>query len=156
MDKFEVRHNVQAHSGVIQAIACHRVLPYITALSTDRHVSIWRYSNAGAMEPLSILSLRSVKPDNDSCDVPYVHSTSQAIGFHDSKPRVVTRSANAGLFEFEFDDNGTMRTIQCRRFLGDADLISVRYVKDSDAILSGSIDGQFVLSENGELVRRWS
>jgi WD40 repeat protein len=141
---------------VIQAIACHPRFPYVGALSTDRHVSLWRYDSDGTtLEPLARISLRFVHPDNDSEDVPYVHSTSQAIGFHDKKLRLVTRSANAGLLEIEFSQDGTIRVLQCRRLHHDADLISVRYVKDSDSVLSGSIDGQFVLSDHAGVVRRW-
>jgi WD40 repeat protein len=156
IDDFAIRHEFQAHVGTIQAIACHRRFPYIAALSTDRHVSVWRYSREGILSNVCQIPLRAVKPDNDTGDVPYVHSTSQALAFHDTLPRIATRSANGGLLELSFDDDGTIRILQCRRLHNDADLISTRYVKDSDAILSAALDGQFVMSLGTDVIRRWN
>jgi WD40 repeat protein len=156
IDEFVVKHEVQAHSGVVQAITCHRKAPYVAALSTDRHVSLWRYDESGNLFPVCQVNLRYIKPDNDTDVIPYVHSTSQAIGFHDQELRVVTRSANAGLLEINFGTDGKFQVLNCRRIHGDSDLITARYVRNSDAVLSGSINGEFVMSERGEPVRRWN
>ena len=134
IDTFTVRHEVQAHAGIIQAIASHPCHPYVAALSTDRHVSVWRYDNEAKLAPVCNVSLRALKPDNDAEDVPYVHSTSQALGFHDTQRRIVTRSANAGLLELAFCDNGTVEVLRCQRVHDNADLISARYAKDSDCV----------------------
>ena len=156
VDAFEIRHEVQAHAGVVQAIACHRNEPYVAALSTDRHVSVWRHDPDGALHALCKVSLRSVRPDNDDEDVEFIHSTSQAIGFHDRDLKIVTRSANAGLLELAFDEHGSVDVLRCFRLHGHADLITARYAHDSDAVLSGAIDGELVLSQDGRPLRRWN
>ena len=154
IENLSLVRDVQAHVGAIQAMAAHRSLPYVAALSTDRTVSIW-IEHEGALSHLCHIPLRAIQPSNDPEVVPVVHSTSQALGFHNSKPRLVTRSANAGVVELEFDETGQYRVIWCLRLHGDADLISARFVEDGDQVLSGSIDGQFILSENGKEIRRW-
>src|SRR5512143_1229820 len=98
IDRFSVVDQVQAHVGIIQAMAAHRTLPYLAALSTDRTVSVWA-RNGRRLSPICVIPLRGIRPSNDREPVPFVHSTSQALGFHDSKPRIVTRSGNAGVVE---------------------------------------------------------
>jgi WD40 repeat protein len=156
IESFEIAHQVQAHAGVVQAIACHRREPYVAALSTDRHVSVWRYDPDGALHAHCKVNLRAVRPDNDAEDVEFIHSTSQAIGFHDHDLKIVTRSANAGLLELAFDDGGGVDVLRCVRLHGHADLITARYAHDSDAVLSGAIDGELVLSRDGRALRRWN
>lgn len=155
IDKFSIVSEVQAHTGIIQAIAAHPQLPYIAALSTDRTTSIWRYDQAGNLSLVCHVLLRNIKPSNDIEDIAYIQSTSQAIGFHDSDRRLVTRSGNAGVLELTFDDNGNWQLLYCVRLHGEADLISARFIKDTDMVLTGSIDGQLVLSEKGEVIRCW-
>jgi WD40 repeat protein len=154
IDSMFVEARIQAHCGIIQAIASHPTLPYVAALSTDRTVSLWG-RREGELTFLNLIPLRSIRPSNDPSPVPFVHSTSQALGFHDSKPRLVTRSGNAGVVEVEFAEDGEYRICWCLRLHGTADLISARYVKDDNNILTGSIDGQFILSSEGQELRRW-
>ncbi|MDT7808081.1 MAG: hypothetical protein QOJ70_1894 [Acidobacteriota bacterium] len=155
IDEFRILHETQAHAGGIQAVAAHPQLPYVAALATDRSVSVWSYDEAGELRRICSIPLRNIKPVNDEDEVPYVQSTSQALGFHDSQRRIVTRSGNAGLVELEFTEDGAYSIVNCARIHRDADLISVRFAKNSDLVLSGSIDGEFVLSERGQLIRRW-
>jgi WD40 repeat protein len=155
IDELRILHETQAHAGGIQAVAAHPQLPYVAALATDRSVSVWSYDEEGSLRRVCSIPLRNIKPVNDEDEVPYVQSTSQALGFHDSRRRIVTRSGNAGLVELEFTKDGSYSIVNCARIHRDADLISVRFAKNSDLVLSGSIDGEFVLSERGQLIRRW-
>lgn len=155
IDHFRVLDETQAHAGGIQAVVAHPVLPYVAALATDRRVSVWNYDGAAKLREVCSVKLRDIKPTNDLDSIPYVQSTSQALGFHDSKRRIATRSGNAGLLEFEFDEDGSFRILNCTRIHRDADLVSVRFAKNTDMLLSGSIDGEFVLSKRGRIIRRW-
>lgn len=151
---FTIRDRIRAHDGAVQAIAVHRTLPYVAALGSDRALTIWRRETAG-LRRLGYVSLRQFRATNDVEEVEPVHSTSQAIAFHDADRRLVTRTANSALVELEFDDIGNIDELYCVRMHGDADLTSVRYVAGEDSVLSGSIHGDFVHSRSGELVRRW-
>lgn len=157
IDDFKKLHVVTAHSGGIQAIVCHQSLPYVAALSTDRTVSVWSYKNGLKRELHRILrvSVRDLRPFNDHSYIPPVHSTSQALGFHDKEKRFVTRTGNAGVLEVAFSEDGSYDIITCVRLHHDSDLISARYAHDSDLLLTGSIDGSFVLSLNGSELSRW-
>lgn len=154
IDRFAMKSRVQANTGIVQAIVAHKSLPYVATLSTDRTVTVLRREGA-QLSPLISIPLRDIRPSNDKELIPPVQSTSQALGFHDRKLRLVTRSGNAGVTEVEFDPQGTYRILWCLRLHADADLISARYVKGGDQILSGAIDGQFVLSHEGHEISRW-
>jgi WD40 repeat protein len=154
IEAFTIKNRVQSNTGIVQAITAHKSLPYVATLSTDRTVSVLRRDD-GRLSPLISIPLRDIQPSNDTEIIPPVQSTSQALGFHPRKPRLVTRSGNAGVTEVEFDAQGGYRVLWCVRLHADADLISARYVNNSDQILSGAIDGQFVLSEGGHEIRRW-
>src|SRR6266571_5240293 len=71
IDSFTLATHVQAHVGIVQAIASHRLLPYIAALSTDRTVSLWLHDN-GRLSPHCVIPLRTVIPTNDPEVVPFV------------------------------------------------------------------------------------
>jgi WD40 repeat protein len=154
IDRFSVIEKVQAHTGSVQAITAHRALPYVASLSTDRTVTVWK-RDEGSLSQVCVIPIRDIRASNDVDDVPLVQSTSQAIGFHDRERRIVTRTGNAALVELEFDDIGGYGVRWCRRLHGDADLISARFAHDSDQVLSGSIDGQFILSVAGNKLRSW-
>jgi hypothetical protein len=154
IDTFTIKNRVQANTGIVQAIMAHKRLPYVATLSTDRTVTVLRRENE-RLTPLVSIALRDIHPSNDTELIPPVQSTSQALGFHSRKPRLVTRSGNAGVTEVEFNHEGGYRVLWCVRLHADADLISARYVNNGDQILSGAIDGQFVLSEGGREIRRW-
>jgi len=152
--RWSVVSATQAHAGAIQAVAAHPALPYVAALSTDRSVSVWSHVS-GALRHVCTIPIRKIFPPNDKTIIESVHSTSQALGFHDTQRRMVTRSGNSAVVEIDFEDDGSFWVRSCVRLHGSADLISARYVHGGDAVLTGSIDGQLVLSHNGTEVRRW-
>lgn len=155
IDSFKPVAEVSAHPGSIIAIACHRHLPYIAALGGDRAVSIWKYSQGGNIERICTISIRSIKASNDEVEIAPIQSTSQALGFHDTLPRLVTRTGNSSVAEIDFDEHGNFSLIRAVRHHGDDDLLSARFVRDSDMVLSGSIRGDLVLADAGNVVRRW-
>lgn len=155
IDRFAIVNEVQAHAGVIHAMAAHPRLPYVAALSSDGCVSIWRFDGKGGLWPLCIALTRDVIPSNDTVYIPYVESMSQPLAFHDAERRLVTRSGNGGLLELAFDDAGGVRVLSCVRLHRDYDTLTARYVKDSDLVLSGSRDGEVVLSHQGTVLRSW-
>jgi WD40 repeat protein len=155
IDRFAVLREVHAHAGVVMALAAHPRLPYLAAMSTDRCISLWAYDGAGVLRPVAERSIRDIRPSNDPELVPPVQSTSQALAFHDSERRLVTRSGNAGVLELEFDDRGSLDVLRCTRLHGEYDLIMARYVKDGDQVLSGSRGGILVLSDEGRPAGEW-
>jgi len=156
IDEFTVVGRIQAHAGCIHAIKAHPTLPYIATLSSDRTVGVWRTAPDGG-SPVEVckIQLRDLRPSNDAYVVPWVQSISQALGFHDVRRRLVTRTANGGVVEIDFEDDGTTRVASCVRLHGNADVFSVRYAQGSDLVLSGSIDGELMVSREGEAIRRW-
>jgi WD40 repeat protein len=155
IDSFRIIGEVQAHAGTIIAMAAHPTLPYISCLGMDRTVSVWTYDSHGNLRPLCQASIRDVRPTNDPENVGFVHSNAQTLGIHSTKRQIVTRSGNAGVLELEFDDNGGIRVLSCMRLHHDMDVITARYAHESDMVLTGSGDGELLLSQRGEVVRRW-
>jgi WD40 repeat protein len=155
LDTFTVLGEVQSHAGTIIAMAAHPHLPYIACLSMDRTVSVWRYSDNGHLFPVLTCSIRDIRPSNDPGTIGFVQSNAQTIAFHNTRRRLVTRSGNSGLLELDFDDEGTVSVVRCVRLHGDMDMVTARYAGDSDRVLSGDGEGTVILSEDGEVVRRW-
>lgn len=154
-DTFEILHTVQAHAGSITAIRAHPTRPYIACLSMDRSVSIWRHNQTGALEAVSAVSLRNIRPSNDDRPVPDVHSNSQMLGFHGTARRLVTRTANAGVLQLDFTDTGEVEIVSCYRHHGGEDVISACYVDGNDLVLTGSAYGEVALSDGPDVVGRW-
>jgi WD40 repeat protein len=155
IDRFEVLSEAQAHAGTVSAMSASPSIPYFASMSIDLTVAVWRYDERGRLQPIAMASTRHVRPSNDREDVGYVHSQSQSLGFHSSKRRIVTRSGNAGVLELEFEDSGAISVLRCTRMHDHWDPVTTRYVADSDRVLSGDAGGYIVLSENGEILRRW-
>ncbi|MBI2761521.1 MAG: hypothetical protein HYX51_08865 [Chloroflexi bacterium] len=155
IDTFAIVNEIQAHIGVMRAIAMHPSLPYLAAMATDRCVSVWKRGDDGALTPISYTPVRDIPCANDECFVPPLLSHSVALGFHDTERRLVTRSGNGGVLEMEFDDNGTVRVLSCVRLHGNWDLQMTRYADRSDLVLSAGRDACLVLSERGREVHRW-
>jgi WD40 repeat protein len=155
IDRFAVLGEVQAHAGTIIAMAAHPRLPYFVALGVDHIVSMWRYDALGRLFPVCSASIRNIRPSNDDEYAKWLRSNSQAIAFHDTRLRIVTRSGNGGVLELDFEDDGTVHVVRCLRLHREFDLTTVRYAAGSDLVLSGSVDGEVVLSRAGETLRRW-
>ncbi len=155
LESFEILRTVQAHAGAITAIQAHPALPYLACLSMDRSVSIWRYAEDGTLGPLAAMSLRNIRPSNDERPVPDVHSNSQMLAFHDSAPRLVTRTANAGVLQLQFDEAGNVEIVHCLRHHAGEDVISARYANRDDRVLTGSAYGEVALSDGSEVLGRW-
>jgi len=154
IDRFEIVREVQAHAGGIIAIASHPTLPYIASVGMDRNVGIWRRSGDGRCDRLFDICIRDVKCENDVTDYEPIMSVAQAIGFHDTERRLVTRSGNAGVIELEFDDQ-SWRIVRCMRYHGTDDVVTTRYLHGSDRVFSGSNAGRVAITEAGKIVQSW-
>lgn len=155
LDSFNMVMETQAHVGAVMALAAHPKFPYIAALSTDRTVSVWRYDSTGKLTRIITFSIRDLEPSEEGGQIRPVHSTSQAIGFHDSELRLVTRTGNASVAELGFGEDGKVQVLSCARLHQDLDLICTRYVPGSDNIISGSRGGLLVLSRGGKVINEW-
>ncbi len=145
---------VQAHGGTISALAAHPRLPIIAALGMDQYVTIWRYEETGELRRLHSFSVRPILCGNDTEEYLPVLSESQAIGFHSSKSQIVTRSGNGGLLEIAFDAEGWC-VLRCTRLHASYDLVTARYLIDSERIAAGMTRGVAVLCEDGKILRQW-
>ncbi|HTE85785.1 MAG TPA: hypothetical protein VK821_13730, partial [Dehalococcoidia bacterium] len=109
IDTFTIVREIQAHVGVLHALAIHPTLPYLAAFATDRCVSIWKRDEAdGSLLPISYTSIRDLPCSNDESHVAPILSHSVALAFHDTERRIATRSGNGGVLELEFDDGGSV------------------------------------------------
>jgi WD40 repeat protein len=155
VDSFTIVREYQAHIGIIRAVAAHPSLPYLAAFGNDRCVSLWKRGDDGSLSPISYTSVRDLQCSNDDGYVAPILSHTVALGFHDTEPRLVTRSGNGGVLEMEFDDCGCVQPLWCVRLHGNWDLQMTRYVRGSDLILSTGRDGCLVLNDRGQELRRW-
>lgn len=155
IDNFQYLGAVQAHAGGIHAITCHETLPYVATMSTERAFSIWRYDVEGRLSPVAYRNVRSLACSNDTGYIPYIQSTSQAIAFHPRKQRLITRTGSGGLLEIDFSDEGQLNIVQCIRLHGEEDLVAVRYVKDSEQIITMANYGEVAVSDHGKILNTW-
>ncbi|WAC73509.1 hypothetical protein OU995_01805 [Roseateles sp. SL47] len=156
VDDFVIRHRTQAHAGGIHAIACHPTLPFVAAMSTERAFSIWRINDEdGQLTRVLFQDVRTLPCTNDPEPVPFIQSTSQALAFHPTKRRLLTRTGSGGLLEVEFTDQGDIHIVQSTRVHGREDLVQARYLDDGERILTMANFGDVALSEAGHVLRRW-
>lgn len=155
IDRFEIIRDVQAHSGVMRALAVHPTLPYLAGMATDHCITIWRRGAGGSLELVCTTSYRNVPCLNDDAAISAVTSHSVALGFHDTARRLVTRTGSGGVVELEFDDRGAVEAKWSLRVHGHWDVQMTRYVVGSDMVLSAGRDGCLVLIEHGRELRRW-
>lgn len=153
VDAWEVVDRVQGHTGLIVVVAAHPCLPYVATMSLDRSIGLWR-RDGPTLTLQSRLCVRDVVPSNDVARVPWFQSTSQALAFHPTQPRLASRSGNAGLLELSFD-GGALQVDWCKRLHGEFDVVSVCYVDDGPRIMSLGGGGTLVVSEQGESVAQW-
>jgi WD40 repeat protein len=151
IDSFRVTRELQAHAGGIIAIAAHATLPYVASMGMDRSVVIWRHSGGGALERLFDICIRDIPCENDVKQYEPIMSVAQALGFHETERRLVTRSGNAGVLELEFGDDA-WRIVRCMRYHDTEDVVTARYLKGSDRVFSGSNAGGVVISDAGTIV----
>lgn len=155
IDSFAIVNEVQAHSGVLRALAVHPTLPYVAGMGTDHCVTIWQRDDEGGLAPVCALSYRDIPCANDAGIIAPIVSHSIALGFHGSERRLVTRTGNGGVVELQFDEQGTVEVRWSLRAHGDWDVQMTRYVAGSDQVLSAGRDGCLVLIEDGRELRRW-
>lgn len=155
IDAFAYRGAVQAHAGGIHAIVHHPSLPYVAAMSTERAMSVWRRGEDGSLSSLLYIDVRDLVCTNDDAPIPYIQSTSQALSFHPTERRLLTRTGAGGLLEIAFDEAGNWEQLQCIRFHGNEDLVQARYLEGSDQILTMANYGEVALSDHGEVLRKW-
>jgi WD40 repeat protein len=154
IDTFAQRHAVQAHAGTIIAISAHPTEDYLACLGMDRTVSLWSTRHITPRH-LASASIRNLAAANDEITYHDVKSNAQAIGFHPKLNRLVTRTANGAVAELDFDETG-FSLVRCVRFHRLYDVITARYaIEEPHEILTGSGDGEAVLSRDGEVIRRW-
>lgn len=155
IDRFEIVREVQAHSGVLRALAVHPTLPYLAGMGTDHCITIWKRGDDGGLDPVCTASYRNIPCLNDEAAFPAITSHSVALGFHDTQRRLVTRTGNGGVVEMAFDERGAVEVRWSVRAHGDWDVQMTRYVAGSDQVLSAGRDGCLVLIERGRELRRW-
>lgn len=155
LDTFAVVHELQAHAGTIVAMAIHPTLPYLACLGMDRTVSVWNTA-ATIPSPLGAASIRNLIAENDTVYYLDIRSNAQAIAFHPNERRIITRAASGAVAELAFDSAGHFSVVRCVRFHALYDVVTVRYAMDPPfQVLSGSGDGEAVLSHEGKVLRRW-
>jgi WD40 repeat protein len=154
IDAFRIEREVQAHPGGIIAMASHPTLPYVASMGMDRSVVVWRRSGGGALDRLFDIRIRDVRCDNDTVHYAPIMSVAQALAFHDTERRLVTRSGNAGVLELRFDDE-RYEIVRCLRQHGTDDVVTVRYLKDSGLVFSGSNAGRVAITDEGNVVNAW-
>ncbi|HEV7239526.1 MAG TPA: hypothetical protein VGQ36_09820 [Thermoanaerobaculia bacterium] len=154
IDGFRVTREVQAHPGGIIAIAAHATLPYVASMGMDRSVVVWRRARGGALERLFDVCIRDIPCDNDRMRYEPIMSVAQALAFHETERRLVTRSGAAGVLELEFDDE-SWSIVRCMRYHDTEDVVTARYLKGSGRVFSGSNAGRVVISDAGTIVMAW-
>lgn len=155
IDSFTTVAQYQGHSGTIHAVSAHPVLPFVAAIGNDRKLSLWRRNEDNSLTALTTNSFRDIACSNDENLIDPIFSHSVALGFHDTEPRLVTRTGNGGTMELDFDEAGTVSLRWALRLHGDWDVQMTRFECGGDRVLSAGRDASLVLVDGGCEVRRW-
>ena len=145
---------LQIHVGSIEVVAVHPTIPLAAAMSMDQSVSLINIEDPLNPKLVDRFNFRDETCSNDKGYVPPNYSLSQALSFHPQKPRLITRSGNAGLLELSYE-KGHFEVLNCTRLHGDTDLVTAKYILNGELILTGA-GGDIVLSNNGVEISRWS
>jgi len=155
IDRWQILHDYQAHTGTMRALQAHPAQPFLGAIANDRYVSIWHRGDDGVLAPGIYVSVRDIPCSNDEFQIEPIFSHTVAFGFHHTDRRFVTRTGNGGVVEMGFDIGGCSRVLSSARLHGDWDVQFTQYVPGTDQVLSGGRDGCLVLSEAGKELQRW-
>lgn len=139
IDDFTIKHEIDAHAGMIIATDAHPTLPYICALGVDHVASVWKYDSETHLHAVVQADLCIPRVENKH-DYPPATSVSQAIGFHPTERKLLTRTANGAVAEIAFDDE-TFEFNWCRSFFEGCDTGYVRYLADPRFIFVAAGNG---------------
>jgi WD40 repeat protein len=153
LDDFRKVREEQLHAGTIQAMQAHPELPLIATLGKDHTARILEYDEDGRLRPVLRIPFRYLSPDDGEITYKWGHTESQALNFHPTERRLLTRTGNAGVLEVAFDDRD-YEIQSITRAHEQFDVVNVAYVRGTHKILSGA-RGHAVLIDSGELARRW-
>ncbi|RYE37690.1 MAG: hypothetical protein EOP48_28305, partial [Sphingobacteriales bacterium] len=142
-NELKVLRKVQAHSGTIQALVCHKSLPLIALLSKDFSISVWSYDLDGGLEKICHRSIREVPIDNGR----FFHSESQGIAFHPFDERVSVRTGGGSFAEFDFS-TGNLELAFALKPFQDSDIVTMRYTESGDQVMVGSNRGEITIIAN--------
>jgi WD40 repeat protein len=139
--------------GSIEVVATHPSLPLAAAMAMDHSISLIDIKNPKAPSSIDRFSTRDELADNEYFEniVPN-QSLSQALCFHPTDTILASRTGHGALLELELRERRLQRIRATR--LHDTDLITARYVRGGEAILSGA-GGDIVLSSRGIQLARW-
>lgn len=133
-----------AHIGTIESIHVCKTRQYVATLGGDRRICVYKYNIDGELQSIFECSIRNLGND----EYLPVHSTSQAIFIHPTKPIIATRSGSACCIEIDFE---TGRTLSVCRPL-QQDLATIRYSSDGSYILAGSNSGEIAIIKDGKCI----
>ena len=139
IDKFKILQEFEGHAGMVIALDAHPTLPYVCGLGVDHMASVWKYDDRGHLSPVARANLRLPRPENKHF-FPPVTSVSQAIAFHPTERRLLTRTANGAVAEIVFDDEA-FDFSWCRSFFVGCETGYVRYLDDPRQLFIAAGDG---------------
>jgi len=157
IDDFKIISKSRTHYGNIHTMCAHAQKNIIAALSQDRSISLWLYDEEGNISLICQIPTRDYTTD----ELTFVASESQAIALHSSDYKVATRSGNGHLIEFDFTLAGEFNLIKCLRPFEALDngnmndIVTIRYIPNSDRLLVGGGVGAISLIEENEIIKRW-
>jgi hypothetical protein len=159
VDSLAVRTSQWLHSGEIEAVACHPVLPYVATLAGDQSVALLE-RQGDELRLVHRLRLRDIAAENEY-DFDAGASFSQALAFHPRLPRLLTRNTSGALVELEFDGRALVPR-WCRGYFrtseGARDLVYVRYLVGSEHAFATSRSGFVVVDpqRHADVLHAWN
>jgi WD40 repeat protein len=155
LDRFEIVHRTEAHSGTINVIKTHPLFPILGALGEDRRITLWKYTEDGRVLPLLNFSNREFQPENDAEGFNPHQSTSQAFSFHSTELRVVSRAGNSSILEFTFDLEGNYSILRCIVLNKEHDISTTHYLPNSNQYFAATVRGHVYLAEDNQVLHEW-
>ncbi|WP_308992721.1 hypothetical protein QLS71_016350 [Mariniflexile litorale] len=153
-EDLSIVNRIQVQPGGIIAVSSHKTRPYIATLGMDRSVILFEIEDCGNLIKVDGIITRDIPCENDDEPHKFILSVSQALNFHYSEKKIVTRNGNGGVLELSFE-KGYMEPIKCTRLHGMYDVVTVSYVGNTNKILSGSNHGEVILSLEGTPITHW-
>jgi WD40 repeat protein len=161
VDSFTIAREGRVCAGSIEGVDVHARAPYVAAIGSDKSLVLCKYEGA-SFRVVHSIDLRPIVAENESYRfVPPAFPMSQAVAFHPTERRVLSRNMSGATFEVAFDDTHYEVT-WCRGYFeqpdGSAyDVAYVRYLNDTGLVFCSGRAGLVVVDpkRREEPIYRW-
>ncbi len=149
IDSFAIVRELRVCCGAVEAVDVHPTLPYVAVLGGDKTMAICRWDD-GRLERIHWIALRDIIAENTEYQFKSPNMPlSQALAFHPTLPRLLTRNMSGAALELGFDD-AHWEVRWCHGYFarpdgGADDVTYIRYLHETNHVFCSGRGGLVVV-----------